>query len=458
MTQNDLTVLVVGAGANADFRLKEKKEDKDKKKAEEEKIAMPTGEQLVEKIADWEGQVLPNLYWGFIRRKAEKYEIDHFKVTDAVIKSGKEQKDEKFNLRSVIHQIFDITGQAESFLSQIGFNGHSSSNPPYDIKFSDDYYFRGEVVNRLKADNDFGLFYKISEIVKHYQPFSIDEMLDSIKVGKIDVGKWTGKTENDEVERGELIRAGKELIALFLLQSEDKKVFDYDSLCWYRHLRNAIITCGKNKKEIEEKLKNFVIISFNYDRSLDYFLRTRVSEFYDKIRVIYPYGSLAGDEKHVRDGRWDGETKDYQELLYGAAKGENSFQQRWENFQKAKGLAADLKVIGELEEDDKGRKKIEEMQECIKIFGAAYFLGFAFHKENCRIMGMDKDFLKKCNQFKADLSDNKTRVFFTNFGESMKTKNSFNLFFGPNVNRSPFSQSSSKGAYDALAHDFDFNL
>ena len=73
MTQ-DLTVLVIGAGANADFRLK--------KRDEKELIAMPTGEQLVEKIADWEKEVLPNLVYGYLLDKAQELKFTDFSVLE----------------------------------------------------------------------------------------------------------------------------------------------------------------------------------------------------------------------------------------------------------------------------------------------------------------------------------------------------------------------------------------
>lgn len=308
---------------------------------------------------------------------------------------------------------------------------------------------------KIQESESFSRYHKISQIVKHYQPFSIDEMLDSIKIGKVDISRWS---DDSEESRKNLMQAGKELIALFLLQSEDEKVFEYEASCWYRHLRNAIITCGKNKKEIEDKLEEFVIISFNYDRSLDYFLRTRVGEFYEKIRVIYPYGSLA--EKDI----WD--TKDYQKVPYGSAKKEETFEGKWKNFEQAKKLAADLKVIGELEEDDKGKKKIEDMQECMKKFGAAYFLGFAFHEENCQIMGMFDEFFGKSlarlrGKFDTKVGKTENNIFYTNFNESKKLRMSFDSIFNRAGNveeRYEVGISSPKGTYNAMLYDFDFKL
>ncbi len=445
MTQSGLTVLVVGAGANADFRLK------DEKKSEEEKIATPTGEQLVEKIADWEGSVLPNLYWGFIKKLAKSceatedkskkiasYFLENFGSSRTSIPYPPERGGEFLKI--------ELTNLSDERVAVALINKLGLEN--INLLHVDKNNVLNSAVEQIKEDDEFQRYHKISEIVKHYQPFSIDEMLDSIKVGKIDVSKWTGKTENDENERKELIKAGKDLIALFLLQSEDKKVFDYESICWYRHLRNAIITCGKTTGEIKEKLKNFVIISFNYDRSLDYFLRTRVSEFYDKIRVIYPYGSLAENDI------WDSQKKDYQKLPYGAAKKTDSSQKRWENFQKARELAADLKVIGEL-----GGEDTKEIKKVITSFGRIYFLGFAFHEENCRVLGMEDDAFK--NRLRDLRGKSVNDIFYTNLYSSLKIKSGFDSIFNrARADSFELGKTSQKGSgtYDALSQDFDFRL
>ena len=440
MIKKNLTILVVGAGANADFVFKD--EDKRKK----EKISMPTGEQLVEKIADWEGQVLPNLYWGFIAKNVEKYCED----------------------RLLIEGIASLVASSQSLyqpmISQYQLNSKITSLKPdfeCNLFFEDlvgkNYYIDPHRINntiaaKIKVDDKFCWYHKISEIVKHYQPFSIDEMLDSINIGKVDVSKWIGKTENDQDEKEKLIQAGKDLIALFLLQSEDKKVFDYEASCWYRHLRNAIITCGSNKEEIKNKLKNFVIISFNYDRSLDYFLRTRVGEFYQDIKIEYPYGSLAKDET------WSG--GDYKEIPYGAAKNEKSFQKKWENFQKAKELAKNLKVIGEMKEE------AEEIKEVMSKSTKLFFLGFAFHLANCEIMGIKElDVVVKWGELLGEASEklrffpeSKEEVFYTNFKDSEKIRSSFDSIFNQDQNKSLVRKSSSKGTYDALLQDFDLRL
>lgn len=443
------TVLVVGAGANADFKLKNKNPDKNKN--DKEKISMPTGEQLVEKIADWEGQVLPNLVYGYILGKAQELNFSDINWFESISKFVINKNEEWGWQNQILPQSqYPVGGGAylnrKKLLIEIGWDWNCSK------------FYKNWTSKKIQESELFSWYHKISEIVKHYQPFSIDEMLDSIKMGKVDVSKWIGKTKNDQDEKEKLIKAGKHLIALFLLQSEDKKVFDYEASCWYRHLRNAIITCGKNKKEIEEKLKNFVIISFNYDRSLDYFLRTKVGEFYQDITIEYPYGSLAKEEI------WNG--GDYKKIPYGTAKKENSFQKKWEFFQSSKKLAKNLEVIGELEKSKEGKEKIHKLKKYM-IDSAIYFLGFAFHEENCRIMGMlEKRFQGSNVEIIRALEAN--LVFYTNCGNSAKTKDGFDSVFNSSESRKNIWQkgeeffeigrSSYKGTYEALSQDFNLRL
>ncbi|MBU6141124.1 MAG: hypothetical protein KGP29_06195 [Proteobacteria bacterium] len=276
-------------------------------------------------------------------------------------------------------------------------------------------------------------------IVSHYHPFSIDELLDSIDNSKIDISTWID--EDDKEARKKLINAGKVLIAMFLLQSERKEVFKNDAICWYRHLRNAIITSGKTKSEIEKKLESLTIISFNYDRSLDYFLRTRLSDFYEKIssRIIYPYGCLA----QIKD--WNKDKKDYSTIRYGYLETNSpNPKQRWEVFEEAKRIGENdhLKVIGELTKEDEEQIQAKVLADC-----HLYFLGFAFHEDNCRVLGIDH----KAFRSRPNLIDSR-HICYTNYGNSKKIEKSFDARFGK------IGHSSDKGVYDALLKDFNFRL
>lgn len=290
----------------------------------------------------------------------------------------------------------------------------------------------------------------ISKIVSHYQPFSIDELLDSIRQDKINISiEDAGITK----EKEKLIEAGKTLIAMFLLQAEDKEIFgNFEATCWYRHLRSAIITSGRNDDEIAKQLKNMTIISFNYDRSLDYFLRTRLGKFYDKIKVIYPYGKLAGD--------WNEESQDYSDISYGYFKksGEEDVKKRKEIFEVAeaigkKGGKERLKIIGELDDSC----ELKEIQKSITEAMHIYFLGFGFHQENCRILGMTSETkltpeIKILNE-KGGTSHEGRIAFYTNFETSKKIKQNFRQF--TNCDPENFSD---KSVYEALKSDFNLEL
>lgn len=296
-------------------------------------------------------------------------------------------------------------------------------------------------------------YLQISRLVYYYQPFSIDELLDSIKTKKIDVLeplkiKKEDLKQSEEQFRNELINAGKTLIALFLLRSEKRDLFDNpnpqnDAKIWYRHIRNLIINSGKDSAEIKKQIQNITIISFNYDRSLDYYLHTRLSDYYGKIkeRVFYPYGKLAVDNwncddygKYNKDGKFnpynDDELREIEELGQG------------------------LRVIGELDEknNDSGNKNLEKADNLRTLLALnesrkIYFLGFAFHQQNCELLQ-----LKKLLTLKVD----QRNIYYTNFDESEIINKMVNEIFG--IGKATWKltlhDSKRKGVYDALMHDF----
>ena len=377
-------------------------------------------------------------------------------------------------------------------------------------------------------------YLQISRLVNYYQPFSIDELLDSIKTKKIDVFKplelepselksilkdSENKTEN-ELEnqfRNELINAGKTLIAMFLLQSEKRDLFDNpnpqnDAKIWYRHIRNLIINSGKDSAEIKKQIQNLTIISFNYDRSLDYYLRTRLSDYYGEIkeRVFYPYGKLAVDN-------WDCDD-------YGKFNKDGKFNPYNENeLREIEELGQGLRVIGELDEkvviqeelDQKTKKKLKDFQDLKsgklylqnpggrsgnerekyleKIFRENYidklneiyiYLGNKneefFDERKQQISKHQKDcnfFLKRyqanysllqCKKIyflgfafhepncdlltlKETQSCSDKNIYYTNFDESESLNKMVKSFFNGDTFINP---SKRKGVYDALMHDF----
>jgi hypothetical protein len=323
------------------------------------------------------------------------------------------------------------------------------------------------------------------------------DVLEPLKIKSEDLKAILKSDENDfekleEQFRNELINAGKTLIALFLLRSEKRELFDNqnpenDSKIWYRHIRNLIINSGKNAEKIKEQIQNLTIISFNYDRSLDYYLRTRLSDYYNEIkeRVFYPYGKLAVDN-------WD--TNEYGSF---ERDGFNPYNE--DELNKIRRLGQGLRVIGELDQENKNsgninlekaynlRKEISDFKEYLKgIVGdnkpnsvleddikrlkqyknqennpdikteinfiiekyqtllalyeshKIYFFGFAFHQANCDLLQLK-------------ILKNK-EIYWTNYENSVATNKQVENIFAES--RYKLNPSVKKGVYDALIHDF----
>jgi hypothetical protein len=371
-------VIVIGAGASADFRRKEKDDKLE--------IAMPTGEELVRIIGN--PKEIANLI---------NYKNEARSATYSIRVGGKE---------------YDLTSLLSPEIGQI----------------------RNILLKEYRAD-PFLAFIALSQLVSYYQPFSIDELLDSIEKEKINI-----RVNNAASSKEELIKAGKELIAYFLLKAENEKVFeDFESICWYRHLRNMIITSGANDEEIKKNLENLTIISFNYDRSLEYFLQTRLGEFYKDIkpRIVYPYGYLA--EEHG--------TEDYGKIT------------EKDLFKKAQEMAKELKTIGEAIGNEEGIK--EAIKEAEKI----YFLGFGFHEQNCHLLA-NKGVIQQSTETNRGTVSKK--FYYTNFGGSKKTEEKFVALTSSNFDSTnPTAdkvfyhqqcKTSDKGVYEALREDFDLRF
>ena len=286
------------------------------------------------------------------------------------------------------------------------------------------------------------------------------------------------------------------MIALFLLRSEKKELFDnpnpeINTKIWYRHIRNLIINSAKNADEIKKQIQNLTIISFNYDRSLDYYLRTRLSDYYNEIkeRVFYPYGKLADDDwdtsyygSFERDG-FNPHNEDELEKIKKLGQGlrvigeldqENKNSQN-ENLQKAynlrneisnfekycSGIIEDNKPNSVLEDDIKRLKQyknqennpdikteinfiIEKYQTLLALYEShkIYFFGFAFHQQNCDLLQLENFKINK-------------EIYWTNYDDSISINRKIENIFGVNENnKKMFYPSIKKGVYDALIHDF----
>jgi hypothetical protein len=541
-------VIVVGAGASADFNPKH--------------FSFPVGEALIKMICNKEE--VASFFWNeicesfrnVVSKKIDQAMINFhdifcdFLIDRDVAKDIKEFKELNFSQITVNFSLY-LGKNFNKFKNTITFCYYDGSNVHRgnveanlyqlykDINANEEDCFEEE-----KNDKKECKFYKIiiancnsrhlqiSRLVNYYQPFSIDELLDSIKTDKIDILEplnldsselknilKDSENKSDEELRNqfknELINAGKTLIALFLLRSEKRDLFDNpnpqnDAKIWYRHIRNLIINSGKNDNEIVKKIENITVISFNYDRSLDYYLRTRLKKYYDKIekRIFYPYGKLAVDNwdcddygKYNKDGKFnpynDNELREIEELGQG------------------------LRVIGELDEevviqeelDKETKKKLKDFQDLKnrklknpnnnsgsdlqdyleKIFRENYidklneiyiYLGNKneefFDERKQQISKHQKDcnfFLKRyqanysllqCKKIyflgfafhepncdlltlKETQSCSDKNIYYTNFDESESLNKMVKSFFNGDTFINP---SKRKGVYEALMHDF----
>jgi hypothetical protein len=513
--------IVIGAGASADFRIKLKSSND-----LEEKIRMPTGEELSKLIAD-KNEIVEFFCFKYLKEATKDFFHHPAFFSDSTTEAVNKTINAvcKYLTSSSDHEL--TKSHNERFLPNMSYtiaeqNGGSDCDIDttkaiqiiYDLftktinqNISEEYDcypaartrdVREHLYSTIRNSDEFKIYFELSELVGYYRPFSIDELLDSIRNGKVDVQpNVSDKKISDFKElkeyRENLVTAGKQLIALFLLQAEDEKVFtNNEAVCWYRHLRNLIITSGKNSDEIKKNLESLTIISFNYDRSLDYFLCKKVGrEFYDKIKskIIYPYGKIAQDNFD-----WE-EFRDYKDIPYGyykriaetaTAKDKHDF------FEKAKILGGGLRVIGELssyknedllrgdnESSEAYQSRLSDLHQkltnnedqkiivdLLRISTAMngkheknkfYFLGFGFHEENCRIINLEGIKLRRT-------ASSTHLIHYTNYANSKKIEEILNNSLSASRSNNDlfrnyqFKFSSEKGVYEALLYDLDLSF
>jgi hypothetical protein len=336
-------------------------------------------------------------------------------------------------------------------------------------------------------------FLNFSKLVRYYQPFSIDEILDSIARDKLNIQEIYdsfGKKVIIQTSKEDLLKSGKTLIAYFLLRSEKREWEHNQAKIWYRHIRNLIINSGNNQKEIKEKLKNLVIISFNYDRSLEFYLRSRLPEYFYEINIFYPYGKLADNsfgvdrycefnddvktkpiitpvleeiEKIAEQIQVIGEKNltdiidENNNLIFDNCK--KWFKAREKDFKQNNAHPSSLNpnvikniIYSSSKIDLIYDKNIEIFNELTKqafyILSAnkIYFLGFAFHQPNIELLCLDK--IKEWHNGK--------KIYYTNFDNSLYIENKVsNLFSNDLFIKIP---SKKKGVYNALMHDFKLDF
>lgn len=173
--------------------------------------------------------------------------------------------------------------------------------------------------------------------------------------------------------RPEYAEIGKALIATILLTREKVEMIARGD--WYDHLFDALrLAPGQDNKEFSRN--QLTVITFNYDRSVEYFLHSALSKIYDNniattmmlhIPVHHIHGSLGKlPWQNVGSGSTRGDTIEYggKENLWFAA--------------------SRIKTIFE---NDHGTLFTAEMNTALTSAKRIFFIGCGYHKQNMQLLG-----------------------------------------------------------------------
>jgi hypothetical protein len=183
--------------------------------------------------------------------------------------------------------------------------------------------------------------------------------------------------------RPEFLKSGKFSIALSLLSMEDPNIlndFEYREKGIYQFLYNSLATTweelGQNK---------LTIVTFNYDRSLEYFLFSALKHSYNKsdaevakamqgIPIIHVHGSLGPLPWQASDGT------DYYPLF---SRGDKPYE-------RGNRLMIASKNIVIVSEAEPKSKEFELAIERIRVAQRIYFLGFGYYRVNLERLGLSQ--------------------------------------------------------------------
>ncbi len=170
---------------------------------------------------------------------------------------------------------------------------------------------------------------------------------------------------------------GKRAIVIALRQYEDPKIFERltkeNENNWYELLVEALIEDVPFEKFSELSGKNLAIVTFNYDRSLEYYLHERLIHNYgitsteaaekiNEIEIIHVHGKL-GDLPWQKDVRY--------KLPYKKTINSTIVEKAAEN----------IKIIPTAQENT---PEFEQARDIIKWADRIFLLGFGFDKQNLK--------------------------------------------------------------------------
>jgi len=196
---------------------------------------------------------------------------------------------------------------------------------------------------------------------------------------------------------------GKILIMAFIRDCEKHSKFAEDienpAFDWYKQFYNHLIRGIKSFDELS--FKNFTIITFNYDRSFEYFLYLSIRNTYhikkvsdEKIMNLMRALDIQHVYGKVNKMIWESEG------IYDEDNTRRVYCEMPFDYHDLYTRLDNIKIISEVKHESFNYKKIIENAEEV------YFLGFGFLEENMEILGAP--FEKK--------SSMKTRYISTAFG------------------------------------------
>ena len=231
--------------------------------------------------------------------------------------------------------------------------------------------------------------------------------------------------------RPEYIDVGKAAIAYFLVHRESKStLFDMNlESDWYQLLWSRLSTSINDFED-----NNLSIITFNYDRSLEQYLFTAMSNCYglDKEQCAQKLNSIPIIHVHGKLGRLDWEESNMETVDYGALVTKSTV---------IRNASRGIKII---HENIDGDKEFEEARKLLRLADKIYFLGFGYHPTNWVRLGM-KDYCESISIPTGPWSE----IAGTGFGLSRQVKEEIEKV--RSINGSVVK------LYDSKVYDFLYN-
>lgn len=239
-----------------------------------------------------------------------------------------------------------------------------------------------DIVDGLKSAS--GLF----ECIRDDHRYPCDEFAGRLGVAN-SVDAFLEKDENEELRE-----LGKLCIAAVLLPKEEQskcKLFEAQGRNWYKQLFH-IMSDGCGFKDFVEK-DSLSIVTFNYDRSLEYYLWTALRKLYGNrseeeykgilraIKIVHVYGRL---------GCLPNETTEEKRPVPFGYEIRETIGNDLHRFRATKDLlsnaAANIQIISEnVDRSDTLNEAVKLLKGSSKVF----ILGFGFHPTNIRRLQLE---------------------------------------------------------------------